>query len=206
MRTTSLTIALLAGIVALGGTMARAQDKSSSPSGSQGSTTDLAAFYSTEQGQITPSGAGSFWTQGASIDGAMTFHRGFGFALNLTGEHASRIAPGVGLNEVDFAVGPRYTFRFKSNSKHESRVFGEALVGGARGMSSVFPKSTGLDTHASSVLYQVGGGWDIAITKHIAIRAVEADYVRSYLPNNGGDTQGRIRLGFGVVYHSQKTQ
>jgi hypothetical protein len=166
----------------------------------------MAATYSTEQGQITPSGAGSFWMQGASLDGALTFARGFGFAANLTGEHASRIAPGVGLNEIDFMVGPRYTYRLNSKSKHESRVFGEALVGGARGMSSVFPKPTGLSTHASSFIYQVGVGWDISITKHISIRAVEADYVRSYLPNNGGDTQGRIRLGFGVTYHSQNKQ
>jgi peptidoglycan-associated lipoprotein len=204
MRTTSLAIALLTGIVALGGTMSRAQDKTPSPSPSQGASTDLAATYSTEQGQVTPSGAGSFWFQGGSLDGAITFYRGFGFAANLTGEHASRIAPGVGLNEIDFLVGPRYTLRMGSKSKHESRVFGEALLGGARGMSSVFPKATGLDTHASSFAYQVGGGLDIAITKHIAIRVVEADYVRSYLPNNGADTQGRLRLGFGVTYHSQR--
>jgi peptidoglycan-associated lipoprotein len=204
MRTTSLAIALLAGIVALGGTIARAQDKTPSPSQSQGTSTDLAATYSTEQGQVTPSGAGSFWMQGASLDGAITFHRGFGFAANLTGLHTSHIAPGLGLNEIDAMAGPRYTFHFNSKSKHETRIFGEALLGGARGMTSVFPKSTGLSTHASSFAYQVGGGLDISITKHIAIRAVEADYVRSYLPNNGGNTQGRIRLGFGVTYHSQK--
>ena len=204
MRTTSLSIALLTGIVALGGTMARAQENTPSPSKLSGSSTDLAATYTTEQGQVTPSGAGSFWMQGGSLDTAITFHRGFGFAGNLTGLHASNIAPGLGLNEVDVMVGPRYTLRLDSKSKHESRIFGEALVGGARGMSSVFPKPTGLSTHASSFAYQVGGGWDISITKHISVRAVEADYVRSYLPNNGGDTQGRIRLGFGVVYHSQK--
>jgi len=204
MRTTSLAIALLTGIVALGGTMARAQDKSSPPAPSQGTSTDLAATYTTEQGQVTPAGAGSFWFQGGSLDAAITFHRGFGFAANVTGLHASNLAPGLGLNEIDVMVGPRYTLRLNSKSKHETRIFGEALLGGARGSSSVFPKSTGLDSRASSFAYQVGGGLDISITKHIAIRAVEADYVRSYLPDNGGDTQGRIRLGFGITYHSQK--
>jgi len=203
MRTTSLGIALLAALAALGGTMGRAQDKTPPPPESQGSSTDMAAIYSTQQGQVTPTG-GSFWSQGLSLNGAITFYRGFGFALDLTGEHASHIAPGLGLNEVDLMIGPRYTYRIGSKSKHESRVFGEALVGGARGMDSAFPKPTGLDSQASSFAYQVGGGLDISITKHIAIRAVEADYVRSYLPNNGGDTQSRIRLGFGIVYHSQK--
>jgi hypothetical protein len=80
-------------------------------------------------------------------------------------------------------------------------VFGEALAGAVRGFGGVFPKPTGLDTKASSFTYQVGGGWDITIKKHIAIRVFEADYVRSYLPNSGGDTQGHLRLAFGVTYH-----
>jgi hypothetical protein len=204
MRTTSRGIVVLAGIVALSGAMGRAQDKTPPPSQSQGTSTDFAAIYSTQEGQVTPTGAGSFWSQGVSLNGAFTFSRGFGIALDLTGEHASHIAPGVGLNEVDLMIGPRYTYRIGSKSKHETRVFGEALVGGARGMSSVFPKPSGVGSAASSFAYEAGGGLDISITKHIAIRAVEADYVRSYLPNNGGDTQGRIRLGFGVVYHSQQ--
>lgn len=201
MRTTLLTSALLAGIVALSGTMARAQDK---PSKYQVTSTDLAATYTTERGQVTPADSGSFWFQGASLNGAITFYRGFGLAMDLTGLHASHIAPGVGLNEIDFMVGPRYTYRLGLKSKYESRIFGEALLGGARGTSSVFPRATGLDSKAASVAYQVGGGLDISITKHIAIRAIEADYVESYLPNNGGNTQSRIRLGFGVTYHSQK--
>jgi len=203
MRTTYLAGALLVGIVALGGSMARAQDKTPPPSHFQWTSTDMAATYSTEQGQVAPSG-GSFWMQGASLDGGLTFYRGFGLAMNLTGEHVSRIAPGLGLNEVDLMVGPRYTYRLNTKSKHESRIFAEALAGGARGMSSLFPKTTGLDSHASSFSYQVGGGLDISITKHIAIRAVEADFVQSFLPNNGYNTQNRIRLGFGVTYHSQK--
>ena len=80
MRTTSLAIALLIVFIALGGPTARAQDTTPQ---SRWSSTDMAATYSTEQGQITPSGAGSFWMQGASLDGALTFARGFGFRAPL---------------------------------------------------------------------------------------------------------------------------
>ena len=204
MRTTFLASAILVGILALGGTMARAQEQATPAPRVQWTATDMAAIYSTEQSQVTPTGGGNFWFQGASLNGAFTFYRGLGFAADLTGEHASHIAPGVGLNEIDFMVGPRYTFHFSPKSKHENRFFVEALVGGARGLSSDFPKATGLDTKASSFSYQVGGGWDIQVTKHIAIRAVEADYIESLLPNNGSDTQHRIRLGFGVTYHSHR--
>jgi hypothetical protein len=83
-------------------------------------------------------------------------------------------------------------------------VFGEALAGGVRGFGSIFPLPTGTDSKASSFAFQAGGGLDIAISKHFALRAIEADYVRTYLPNNGTNTQDHLRLAFGVTYHTQK--
>ena len=200
MRRTFLASAFLVGIFTLDGMVAHAQQQPSPAPQPQGISTDLAVTYTTLGSKVTP-GGNNFWLQGGSIDAAFTFHRGFGLAANITGDHASNIGPGVNLNEIDFVMGPRYTYRFGTKSKHESRVFAEVLAGGVRGFGGVFPKSTGLDTRASSFEYQVGGGWDIAIRKRIAIRVFEADYVRSYLPNNGGDTQGHIRLAFGVTYH-----
>jgi hypothetical protein len=203
MRKSSFAVALVAGIMALGGTVARAQDKPASAP-SQGPSSDFAAIYSTQQGQVTPTGGGSFWSQGVSLNYGITFLHGWGVAADLTGQHASRIAPGIGLNEVDLMIGPRYTYRLRFIQKHNSRIFGEAMIGGARGMSSIFPSSTGIRTQANSAAWQAGGGLDISVTRHISIRAFQADYVRSYLPNNASNTQSRIRLGFGVVYHSQK--
>lgn len=166
-----------------------------------GTSSDLAITYTTERSNVTPGPASNFWLQGGSVDGAITFYRGFGLAMNATGDFASHIAPNLGLVELAAMAGPRYTRRV-GFSKHESRLFAEALAGVVRGADSAFPKTTGFDTRAGSFTYQVGGGWDISITKHIAIRPIEADYVRSYLPNNGSNTQASIRLAFGVVYHS----
>jgi peptidoglycan-associated lipoprotein len=163
----------------------------------------LAATFTMEEGQSTPAGGnGNFWLQGGSLDLGFTVLHRFGWATNLTGGHTSNIGPGVGLNVIDFMTGPRYTVRLATKSKHESRFFVEALAGGARGFSSVFPKSSGLDDKAASFAWQAGGGLDISISKHLAIRVVEADYVRSYLPNNGSNVQDHIRLAAGVTYHS----
>jgi len=153
--------------------------------------------------QATPAGGnGNFWLHGGSLDLGFTVLHRFGWAANLTGGHTSNIGPGVGLNVIDFMTGPRYTVRLTPRSKHESRIFVEALAGGARGFSSVFPKSSGLADKASSFAWQAGGGLDISISKHLAIRVFEADYVRSYLPNNSSNVQDHIRLAAGVVYHS----
>jgi hypothetical protein len=201
MRTTFLAT-LLVGVMTVGGPMASGQEKKPSAPRFQVSSTDLAVTYSTENAKVTPSTNGSFWLQGGSLDDAATFFHNFGVAANVTGDHASNIAPGVNLNKIAFMIGPRYTRRVPS--KRESRVFVEALAGGVRGFGSIFPLPTGTDSHASSFAFQAGGGLDIAISKHLALRAIEADYVRTYLPNNGTNTQDHLRLAFGVTYHTQK--
>ncbi len=200
MRTTFLASALLIGILTLGGPMACGQEQKTAPR-LQVASTDMAMTYTTEEAKVTPGTGGDFWLQGGSIDAGITFFRGFGLATNLTIDHASKIAPGLKLSETNFMAGPRYTYRV--GSKHESRVFIEALAGGVRAYDSLFPTSRGVTNKASAFSWQVGGGWDIAITKHFAIRAFEADYVRSYVPNNGSNTQDHLRLAVGVTYHSQ---
>jgi hypothetical protein len=199
---TSLLATLLVGILTLGGAVARAQGKPAASSSFQLSSLDLAFTYTTERSNVTPSGGSNFFAQGGSFDAGFTFFHGFGVAANFTGEHASNIAPGVNLGLLQFMAGPRYTIR--GGSKHESRVFAEALFGGVHGFDSVFPVSTTVSSTANSFAMQVGGGWDVAVSKHFAIRVFEADYVRTSLPNNATNTQNFLRLAFGVTYHSTR--
>lgn len=201
MRKAFLASAILVGVLTAGGPRAGAQEPQHRAPRFQWSSTDLAITYATEQTNVTP-GTGKFWLQGGGADAAVTFSRGIGVAMSVTGGYASNFAPGVSLAEVAVLVGPRYTLRVPA--LHKSRVFVEALAGGVRGFNGVFPEPTGLATQATSFAMQVGGGWDIGISKHLAIRAIEADYVRTYLPNNGTNTQDHLRLAFGVTYHIQR--
>ena len=61
-----------------------------------------------------------------------------------------------------------------------------------------------METSANAFSLQVGGGLDIAVSKHFAIRAFQADFVRTSLPNNGTNTQDYLRLAFGVSYQIQR--
>jgi len=45
-----------------------------------------------------------------------------------------------------------------------------------------------------------GGGMNIPVTRHISIRAIEADWLRTELPNNAANVQNNLRLGAGFVY------
>jgi hypothetical protein len=164
---------------------------------------DVAITYVAERAKIATIDCGCFWLEGGSMNAAVTFYRGLGVAANLTGGHASNIAPGVDLDKVSFMMGPRYTYPFKSwfGRTGGGRVFGEGLIGGVHSFNTVVPTSAGVAGAASSLVFQVGGGADLPLRKGIGIRLFEADYVRSTLPNAGNSTQHDLRLAAGISFH-----
>jgi hypothetical protein len=168
-------------------------------------TTDLAITYVAERAKIASIECGCFWLEGGSMNAAVTFYRGLGVAANITGGHASSVTPGVDLDKVSFMMGPRYTYRPDKWRGHsfgqQVRIFGEGLAGGVHGFNTVFPTAGGVAGAASSFTFQVGGGLDWTIWRNIGIRVVEADYVRSTLPNGGNNTQHDLRLAAGISFH-----
>jgi outer membrane immunogenic protein len=172
-------------------------------------STDLAVTYTTERAKIASSNCGCFWMNGGSIDAGVTFYRGLGLAVNLTGEHASNITPGVNLSKVTYMAGPRYTFstsRYTSRllKEHGTHVFGEGLFGGVHGFDSTFPGSSGTTSSTGAFSMQLGGGFDVGLARGFGIRALEVDYVHTNLSNNGSNSQNDLRLAFGVSYHLGK--
>ena len=199
MRRLVLTGVALGSILLLRGLRVNAQEQ---PGKLQWTSTDVAVTYTTEASRVTPGGS-NFWDQGGSIDAGLGFYHGFGLATNLTFDYASSFSPGLHLRETNILGGPRYTYNIRANSKHASRLFVEALAGGVRASGGIFPSANGIGDRASAFSWQTGGGLDINITKHLALRVFEADYVRSYLPNNGTNVQDHLRLAIGIAYHGR---
>jgi hypothetical protein len=182
------------------GLVAQAQQKTVS---TYTTDVDVAITYVAERAKIASVDCGCFWLNGGSGDFAITLFHGLGIAANLTGEHASHIGTGIDLDKVMFAMGPRYTYspKLRMGKGRGIAVFGEELFGGIHGFNTIFPSSTGTVGAASSFAMQFGGGLDLRFAKHIGIRAVEADYVRSTLPNNAGNAQNDLRLAGGISFH-----
>jgi hypothetical protein len=162
-----------------------------------GADVDIAITYVAERAKIASVDCGCFWLQGGSSDFALTFDHGIGVAANLTGVHNGNVGTGVELDKVLFAMGPRYTF----DVKHHGAVFGEALFGGVHGFNTIFPSANGVAGAASSFAMMFGGGVDLQVARHLRVRAVEADYIRTTLPNNADNVQNDLRLAAGVAFH-----
>ena len=140
----------------------------------------------------------SFWMQGGAAELGVPIFRGFGAALNVTGSHTGSVGiNGAPLNLITFTAGPRYRF----NAGSRLSIYGEALVGVARGLQSQFPVAGQLmpNTRASSFALQTGGGIDYALSRSFAVRAVNVAYVRTQLPNGTNNVQNTLQLGAGLV-------
>ena len=140
----------------------------------------------------------SFWMQGGSVQVHGQFWRGWGVVADVSGLHtANANGPGVGLDLVTVAFGPRYTW---VAPHRRYAVFGQVLAGETNGLNSVFPSSAGAKDTANGLALYIGGGVNVALQRHLALRAFEADWLRTQLPNATTNVQNNLRLGAGLVF------
>jgi hypothetical protein len=156
---------------------------------------DLAVAYNATRSNMT-SGS-SFWLQGGSAEIAGRVDRCLGAVADIAGMHAANInSSGAGLDLIAATFGPRYTW-----SRHNYAVYGQGLVGEAWGTNGIFPNSTGANTTADGLAIEAGGGINIAVSRHVTLRAFEANWLRTQLPNSTSNVQNNLRLGAGFVFH-----
>jgi hypothetical protein len=144
-------------------------------------------------------GGSSFWMQGGSAQLHGQIHGGFGVVADVAGAHTANMnSSGVGLDLVTATFGPRYTWR---PAHRGFALYGHALVGEAFGFNSVFPATFAATQTNSALALKLGGGVSFAFgSHHIAWRAVEADWLRTALPNSINNAQNSTVLASGIIF------
>lgn len=197
MRKSIRGMALLAGACMMAELGAWGQSPSSAKQAV--SSIDVAITYDASRANIVP--GKNFWLQGGSVQLHGQFWRGLGVVADVSGLHAATISgTGVGLDLVTATFGPRYTWSLKRN---RVQVFGQVLAGEANGMNSVFPGVSSADSNAFGSALKVGGGMNVSLSRHLSVRAFEADWLRTGLPNSTTNTQNNLRVGSGLVFRFQ---
>jgi hypothetical protein len=155
----------------------------------------LALSYDTLGGNIT--NTNGFGTQGGAAEVNYSFFRGLGATASVLGVHADTIGSGVPVSLMILTFGPSYTY--SRHGAHTVSFFAHGLVGEVDGFQGLYPQGGTAGSSANSLALQAGGGVDIGVTRHLAVRLVQADYVRTQLPNSLSNVQNSIRLGVGIV-------
>jgi hypothetical protein len=124
--------------------------------------------------------------------------------LNLTGPGAN--PPGIvdsGGSAYTYLFGPRLSYR------RYDRItpFAQALFGGAYASSVTLSGCTGSACtplpQQNAFALVAGGGLDIRLTRHVSLRAVQAEYMMTRFNDpttNASQQQNDLRLGTGLVF------
>lgn len=142
----------------------------------------------------------------ANSNGGFNLNGGSGsFTYNFT-DHFSAVAEfgaysfsglpgGVSSTMYTYLFGPRVSLR------KSSRVipFAQALLGGGRLTAS----SSGVNAGENGFAMALGGGVDVSVGSHFAIRLVQADYLLTRFASVSGAsaTQNNLRVSVGIVFH-----
>ena len=163
---------------------------------------DISVTYATVKTAHTAD-LGSIWLQGGAVEAHAQVYKGLGAVCNVTGSHLVSHQQGAApLDMVTFAAGVRYVL----GRGRRVSPFGEALLGVASAFHGVFPTVsgplnavTGTNDSANSLAAVAGGGVDVRLNRDISLRAVEAEYFRTQLPNGAANVQNSLRLATGIV-------
>jgi len=129
------------------------------------------------------------------VESAVSLWKGFGIAGSVSSERLSDYSNGVDFNRFTYTAGLGY----RRNFGGRIQIFGHGLGGRAHAFQGAFPSSTGLLSTANSLAVQTGGGLDLPFSNRFAVRLLEAEYVRTQLPNGYANTQNDLRLSVGMT-------
>jgi outer membrane immunogenic protein len=103
---------------------------------------------------------------------------------------------GLDLTLSEYLVGGRYSLR-----RHTRFTpYGQLLLGAAHASGALAPGQFGLGSSTAFAM-ATGGGVDLNLTRHLALRLFQTDYLLTLLPNRTNDHQNNFRFSTGVVFH-----
>jgi peptidoglycan-associated lipoprotein len=161
---------------------------------------------------------GSNGFNGWEGQGTFNFNRFLGVTADVSGSSLSPYSfsflgasAGTYQHLNNYLFGPTVTGQIGRSAVFAHALFGEAhsSLGAGVSVPIIGGISTGL-TSANAFAMAFGGGVDIGLTRHLAIRAVQVDYIRTQfnsidalttgLSSSFGNRQNNFRYSAGIVF------
>jgi outer membrane protein OmpA-like peptidoglycan-associated protein/opacity protein-like surface antigen len=161
-----------------------------------------------------PNNAGNriVYLHGGSTSIAYNVNRHLGLVADFGFSHADKFGPnapptggvvGASGDVLTFMFGPRLSFR------HKVTPFVQALFGGAHATAVTLDGCSGIGCtplpFENSFAIAAGGGLDITLNRHVALRLIQAEYMMTRFGDRTSPTlqttgQNDLRLSVGLVF------
>ena len=161
---------------------------------------ELAVDYTYLHSNAPPGGCGCFNMNGGSATFAWQFvPERFALVGDITADYSGgTAASGYALTLSTYTAGARYLIPV---GQSPLRPFGQVLVGVAHASGSLVQGQTPAASNASAAFAaNVGGGLDLGLSRHFAVRLIDASYLVTTFDNGVNDHQNNLRLSAGVVF------
>jgi len=113
----------------------------------------------------------------------------FGIAADFSGAYKSQ--NGVSFNNYTYTFGPVISYRHNATFT----PFAHFLAGGNRASASISGVGSGSDNGFAMMF---GGGLDVKASQHLALRAVQFDWLS--LHSNGASDNNNMRISTGILF------
>jgi opacity protein-like surface antigen len=148
---------------------------------------------------VIPTGC-CFNMNGGSASGAFNVNSWLGIAGDFGGYYTGNVRnSGFSLEVFSYTFGPRISIR-----RRRVTPFAQALFGGGHAGDTLytvgFQQGSAPPTARNSFAMVLGGGLDVNVSRHIAIRAAQADWLYTQFPNGVDNRQNNLRITAGIVF------
>ena len=160
---------------------------------------DAAAAYHWVHSNAGPGECGCFGLNGGVISGSWNFHGPWSVVADISSEFSgSAPVAGDSLTLTSFLAGARYKIPQPwLDGDHKPQPFVQILLGAAHAGGGVAGVADGSFEFAT----RMGGGIDVPVSSHFAVRVIQLDYYLTTFANATNDHQNNLLIGAGIVYH-----
>jgi outer membrane immunogenic protein len=157
---------------------------------------DVSANYVATVANAQPGNCGCFVMNGGGAEAAYHLNRYTAAVADVSIVHTNSVSgANFGLGLATYLFGARYTY----SNRTQYLPYVQAEIGEVHGFDSTFPGVTG--TTANAFAFTAGGGLELMYRPRISFRVIEANFLRTELPNNVNGSQNNLKLSAGVVFH-----
>jgi len=160
---------------------------------------DAAATYHLVRTNAGPGECGCFGLNGGGLSGSWNVHGRWSVIVDFSAEHTGSGAPiGNSLTLASLLAGARYQIPQRwLEGNHQPQPFAQVLIGSTHAGGGV----AGVADGSFEFSTRIGGGIDIPLNSHFAVRIVQIDYYLTTFANATNDHQNNFLVGAGIVYH-----